>query len=510
MKVSSIPNERGNVLLCAICTIFIISLIAANVLLNCTARYNQASNQVRSWNEALYAAESGADMAFAEIRKTLPGASPSPSPWTGWSPSGTTYVSPVTGTASLPWTFGSDNLQARTVVETCYFDSSGVFHLGANPTGAWPWYRIRSKGISPLQGLKRTGMDDRLSNGNRFVANGSTRGDGDTLLRKIDFNFDHFIATYGPNGDGTGKTLQPVSAPQIARRIELIVGAVTPFGAAVRVTTSFDGPGSAGLIDSFNSNNGAYYFAANNPSDPHYADSHSGSVAVNSPTFFMHQGPIWGDVSTNGGNVLPSNLIHGVIDNNVPLTIPPLVMPSLPTPQPSPVAFNSNTTITPASPGSASAPTTYLVSSWSKSVTFDQSGSAQTYVAVHVTSDFTGQVTVNTGVHVQVFFDGNMSVKARDLVNNTGLAANMQFYGISPTDPNTTQTIAIASPGNFVGTFYAPSADISFTGNPDITGSIVGKTYSGNGNTTLHYDRALDNAGEPTDYRIASYVEDIR
>ena len=80
MKVSSIPNERGNVLLCAICTIFIISLIAANVLLNCTARYNQASNQVRSWNEALYAAESGGDMAFAEIRKTLPGASPSPSP----------------------------------------------------------------------------------------------------------------------------------------------------------------------------------------------------------------------------------------------------------------------------------------------------------------------------------------------------------------------------------------------------------------------------------------------
>ena len=141
-----------------------------------------------------------------------------------------------------------------------------------------------------MQGLKRTGMDDRLSNGNRFVANGSTRGDGDTLLRKIDFKYDHFIATYGPNGDGTGKALQAVSAPQIARRIELIVGAVTPFGAAVRVTNSFDGPGSAGLIDSFNSNNGPYYFAANNSSDPHYADSHSGSVAVNSPSFHHASG----------------------------------------------------------------------------------------------------------------------------------------------------------------------------------------------------------------------------
>jgi len=119
MKVSSIPNERGNVLLCAVCTIFVVSLIAANVLLNCTARYNQASNQVRSWNEALYAAESGGDMAFAEIRKTLPGSSPSPSPWTGWTNSGTKYVSPVTGPASLPWTFGSDNLQTQTVVEPC-------------------------------------------------------------------------------------------------------------------------------------------------------------------------------------------------------------------------------------------------------------------------------------------------------------------------------------------------------------------------------------------------------
>ena len=482
-------DEEGGALICAVCTIAIVSIIAANVLYNCTTRYNVSSTQVREWKEALYAAESAGDIAFNEVRKTI--SNPSGA-FSGWTNSGNTYTSPVT-------TYGTNSLKASSVVDLFTTDINGN-----------KWYRIRAKGIAPLPRLIRVGMDDRLSNGNRFVANGSTRGDGDSLLRKIDFNFDHFIATYGPNGDGTGKALVAVNPPQIARRIELIVGGVTPFGAAVKVTNWFDGPGSAGLIDSFNSNNGAYYFAANNPSDPHYADSHSGSVAVNSPSFSMHQGPIWGDVSTNGGNVRPSGLIHGVIDNNVPLSVPPLVMPSLPTPEPNPVAFNSNMTITPASPGSASAPTTYLVSSWSKSVTFNQSGSAQTYVAVHVTSDFTGQVTVNTGVHVQVFFDGNMSVKARDIVNNTGLAANLQFYGISPTDPTTTQTIDIAPPGDFTATFYAPSADFSVTGNPDMTGSVVAKSYSGNGNTSLHYDRALDSVGEPVDYRIASYVEDIR
>ena len=89
MKVSFIPNERGNVLLCAICTIFVISLIAANVLLNCTARYNQASNQVRSWNEALYAAESGADIAYAEVRNLVNNPGTAFSAANGWTTSGT-------------------------------------------------------------------------------------------------------------------------------------------------------------------------------------------------------------------------------------------------------------------------------------------------------------------------------------------------------------------------------------------------------------------------------------
>src|SRR5205823_1120700 len=170
--------ERGNVLLCAVCTIFIISLIAANVLLNCTTRYNQASNQVRSWNEALYAAESGADIAFNQVRILATSDSLNAfSTSNGWTTSGTTYTSGTT-------TFGTNGLRTSETVDLFYTD----------PTSGNAWYRIRSKGTSPLHGLKRTGMDDRLSNGNRFAANGATRGDGDTLLRKIDFNYDHFIA----------------------------------------------------------------------------------------------------------------------------------------------------------------------------------------------------------------------------------------------------------------------------------------------------------------------------
>jgi Tfp pilus assembly protein PilX len=70
MKYQTTSLEQGNVLICALCTILIISLIGANVLQNCTTRFNVASSQVRSWKEALFAAEAGGEIGYAEIRKT--------------------------------------------------------------------------------------------------------------------------------------------------------------------------------------------------------------------------------------------------------------------------------------------------------------------------------------------------------------------------------------------------------------------------------------------------------
>ena len=66
------------------------------------------------------------------------------------------------------------------------------------------------------------------------------------------------------------------------------------------------------------------------------------------------------------------------------------------------------------------------------------------------------------------------------------------------------------APGNFAATFYAPSADFTMNGNRDIIAAFVCKSFYGNGNTSWHYDRALDNVGNAVDYRIVSYEEDIR
>jgi hypothetical protein len=472
--------EEGNVLLCALCTILVISIIGANVLQNCTTRFNVASSQVRSWKESLFAAEAGGDIAYAEVRKTV---LDPPRAFTTWNNSGVKHASPQT-------TFGSNGLVTSSVVDLFYYD----------PITGNPWYRSRSKGTAPVTGLARTGMDDRMGAGTR----------GDSLLRKIDFKTDHFVAAYGPNGDGVGPTPVPVPTPQITRRIEQILAPVTPFEAAIKCTGSFYGLGSAAQVDSYNSKNGPYYFAANNPADPHFNDSRSGSVEIGTPVAEVN-GMLYGNISTNGGTVRPSSSITGTIDNNVPFTVPPFKMPTdLPPPQASPTSVTTPVTITPPVAGTPAVPTYYLLSALSGKLTINPVGSAQTYVAIHVTNDMTAHINVKPNVHVKIFFDGNMDVKGRDIDNESGLAANLQYYAISPADPTATQFIHIDPPGNFAATFYAPSADVVLHGNPDLIGAMVCKTFYGNGNTSWHYDRALDTEGDAVDYRIVSYVEDIR
>src|SRR6266850_877034 len=100
MRISQRTVAPGNVLLCVLCTILVVSLIGGNVLLNCITRYNVASSQVRSWKESLDAAETGGDIAYGELRKTI--SDPSHA-FTGWTYSGGVYN-------NSPVTYGQDSL----------------------------------------------------------------------------------------------------------------------------------------------------------------------------------------------------------------------------------------------------------------------------------------------------------------------------------------------------------------------------------------------------------------
>src|SRR3984893_16025018 len=191
MRLSNLRTQDGNALICALFAIIIISSVGASVLMNCTTRYNAASSQIRGWKEALYAAESGGDIAFNEVRKSL--SDPLNAFTTGWTNS-------VAISVGAGGSFGSGSLSATGNASLFYYHTSPTVTLGADNlttssrvdlflfdiiTGN-PWYRIRAQGTAPLRGLRRTGMDDRV--------NSTTRGD--SLVRKIDFKFDHLIAAY--------------------------------------------------------------------------------------------------------------------------------------------------------------------------------------------------------------------------------------------------------------------------------------------------------------------------
>jgi hypothetical protein len=304
---------------------------------------------------------------------------------------------------------------------------------------------------------------------------------------------------------------------------------MTPFEAAIKAGGTFYGLGSAAYVDSFRSSTGPYDpNVRNNPNDPRYVDALSGTVEINTSVATI-MGAIYGNLYTNGGTVTKNTTsIYGIIDNNVPFTLAPFVMPDVSSwgYVSNPTVVSGNTTISPPAAGTVARPNYYLLSSFSTngSLTVNpyvSNGAVQeTYVAIHVTGDIgsvNGQgatVTVPAHVHLQVYFDGNFGAKAQNIINQSGYAGNLQFYGISPTDPNVQQTIDLNSGGSssagFSAVFYAPAANLTINGGPDITGAVVCKNFYSNGNVHWHYDRALDNTGDATDYRVASYVEDTR
>lgn len=560
MKIIIYQSNQGNTLLCALCTIIVISLIGANVLVNCNRHYNITAKQIKAWKEALFAAEAGGDAALDELRKNPSSPTFSADGWT-------LTAAPTPGPAWVKTfgNFGQYNSLSTTVTIDKLIDVTGTI------PNTVPYYRIRAVGTARLFGLPRVGLSDQFNiGGPNFVNNSANRGIGDTLLRKIDFNYDHFKATYG-DGDGQGITLSTVVNPQVTRRVELIaVPKCAVFNGAMRVAYSFNGPDNTGYIDSYSSYNsqnpspsnpkvinndvpgsGVTSYYGSNPSNPIYLkDAHDGDVSLGTGAF-AEGGPIWGDVTTNGGNVTHSAYqISGTVDNNVPFMVKPLW----------PVSDYIGDLSTYSSQGSSGGsiiatsidknnPTCFMYSSMSGSVTI-RNGNASNdpapyaYAKIYVTGDITGKIAIEKGVTAQIWFTGNVQVKGGDLDNqnvdrgsqvpavyspgisllgiaataagdpNPSRAGHLQFYGLAP--DNGTQTIDIGLPGNVFATFYAPRADITVAGNTDIFSAIVGKSFSGNGggsgNIGLHYDKALNDLEFPVvqDYQIASYIEDIR
>src|SRR4029078_1910166 len=81
-------------------------------------------------------------------------------------------------------------------------------------------------------------------------------------------------------------------------------------------------PSSPKVINNNVPGPGVTSYYGSSPTNANYLkDAHDGDVSVGSANF-SEGGPIWGDVTTNGGNVTHSGYqISGTIDNNAPFAV---------------------------------------------------------------------------------------------------------------------------------------------------------------------------------------------
>src|SRR5437868_9174598 len=124
MKIQIHRRDDGHILVCALCTIVIVSLIGANVLVNCITHYNVTAKQLKGWKEALYAAEAGGDAGFDEVRKAL---NPISLPFTtdGWAAAPSPAPTPGPAWTKTISGFGQEGNLSTTVTIDKLFDTTG-------------------------------------------------------------------------------------------------------------------------------------------------------------------------------------------------------------------------------------------------------------------------------------------------------------------------------------------------------------------------------------------------
>jgi hypothetical protein len=127
---------------------------------------------------------------------------------------------------------------------------------------------------------------------------------------------------------------------------------------------------------------------------------------------------------------------------------------------------------------------------------------------LYVTGDFLmgGQsmITIAPGASLQLYVGGANTIIGT--INNGGNCATFTYFGLPS---NTSVTLA----GNdvFLGSIYAPSADLGMSGGGnnrlDYQGACAVNTVSMNGHFNFHFDENLKRKGPVRGYQIASWTE---
>ncbi|MEO5717913.1 MAG: hypothetical protein ABIR29_05005 [Chthoniobacterales bacterium] len=497
MKTKTI-TEKGSVLMTAVFTITILTMICATSLYVTTQNAN-ATTQTASWQQALAGAEGAVDQGMSALNsqtwtgwytaaKPLPAGKPNsinPIPASGPPATGSyNYYFPSTLATSSP--AGTLDESGKTVASWVTVDTAGL-----PIKSGYQEYRIRATGVVGAPGPARV-SNQKLDN----------------QLRKISLRFDRFSGT-------------AVSTPQAARRIEVIATPVTnsQFPRAVTMENWISMNGTSSIVDSFDSgsnlysNNGQYVFSKHKSNgDVGLVLSSKGNNVSN-----LKDNAIYGSLQYSGPAVKKTTGVKGTVSSPFNTKLAPAADPTGTFTSYS-SNINNNTVV--ASGTSAANPTRLKITgnngNFSLQQNFNITGptpppgqpAQDTYLEIWVPGNYnvTGNALITQGakVHVTWYVDGSISVAGNGYANQSGLAANVSFFAIG------SGSITLSGNGDFIGTFYGPLRDVAFTGNGSLIGAVIGDNLTIGSNASIHYDEALGTGGAVTfsNYAYASWFED--
>ena len=474
-RFSLSAKERGSTLIIVVVGVAVLSIIIGSVLFSVSASYRTIAHAA-NWQESLLTAETGADFAMATLRKTL---SDSETAWSGWQTvdsngqalpdGGRTYQLPAVNAAGA----SGNGAFVRVDAPPALRDAAGQ-----------QWYRIRSSGVAVLSG--GSGVDADKS---------------DAVLRKLSLRWDR-------------KTGQSVATPQASRVIEVIArpssfeNAIVAEGRIAMNSWRIE-VDSYDSTDPSKSTNGAYDSAKR---------QQNGDVATDGQIIDAGNAYIYGDVLTNAGAVTGAANVTGEQRTDFYQDLVPVKTPAWTSINTNPTYVESNTTLI---GGTKDNPARYKLA-WitltgGKTLTFAPSATGvESYTEVWVTSSVnlsgTGQVTVKPNAHVKIYVEGDVSITGNGIVNETQKPANLQLFGVTPSN-GVARSFTLSGNGSFTGAVYAPDHVVTLSGggsNGNYFGSIVAKTVTMSGNTSVHYDESLVAGDYITDYKVASWFEDNR
>ncbi len=106
-----------------------------------------------------------------------------------------------------------------------------------------------------------------------------------------------------------------------------------------------------------------------------------------------------------------------------------------------------------------------------------------TYYYTSLSISGNGQLTL-TGP-TEIYVSGEISITGNGIATQDNLPTNLIIY------VTTSDTVKIGGNGAFYGGIYAPNSTVSNVGNGGVFGSVVSENYVQTGNSSIHYDLAM-------------------